>query len=44
MGAHQFVYSFLPHEVPLVDSQVFQEAYKLNTPIYALLLEKEEIF
>ena len=36
----QFTYSLLCHEKPLVESNVFDEAYKLNTPLWAAIVEK----
>jgi alpha-mannosidase len=38
---HKFVYSLLCHEKPLVESDVFENAYVLNTPIWAAIVDKE---
>lgn len=35
MGAHRFLYSLLPHDRALEDSTVFEEAHKINTPLWA---------
>jgi alpha-mannosidase len=35
MGVHIFTYSLLPHDRALEDSTVFEEAHKLNTPLWA---------
>jgi alpha-mannosidase len=35
MGLHDFVYSLLPHDRALEESTVFEEAHKLNTPLWA---------
>ena len=40
MGDHEFVYSILPHERALEESSVFAEAYKLNTPLWAVIVER----
>ncbi len=44
MGPHDFVYSLLPHDRALEDSTVFEEAHKLNTPLWAAVftLQSEE--
>jgi alpha-mannosidase len=42
MGKHEFVYSVLPHERPLEESNVFAEAHKLNTPIWIATFDKPE--
>ena len=34
MKVHNFVYSLLPHERPLEESNVFDEAHRLNTPLW----------
>jgi alpha-mannosidase len=39
MGIHNFVYSLLPHDKPLEESTVFEEAHKLNTPLWVAILE-----
>ena len=39
MGLHNFVYSFLPHDKPLEESQVFEEAFRLNNPLWVAILE-----
>ena len=41
MGLHNFVYSLLPHDRALVDSSVFDEAHRLNTPIWVAVVEPE---
>lgn len=41
MGVHEFVYSLLPHERALEESTVFEEAHKLNTPLWAAVFEVE---
>ena len=38
--SHEFVYSLLCHDKPLNESTVFAEAYKLNTPLWAVTVEK----
>jgi hypothetical protein len=38
----EFIYSALPHEKPLEDSNVFSEALSLNTPLKVAILEKSE--
>ena len=40
---HEFIYSLLCHDKPLADSNVFDEAYKLNTPLWAAIVEKPEL-
>ena len=39
---HQFVYSILPHERPLEESNVFAEAHKLNNYVWVATIEKPE--
>jgi alpha-mannosidase len=41
MGVHEFVYSLLPHDRGLEESTVFEEAHKLNTPLWAAVFEIE---
>jgi alpha-mannosidase len=41
MGQHDFIYSLLPHDRALEDSTVFEEAHKLNTPLWAAVLNVE---
>lgn len=36
--SHEFIYSLLCHDKPLVDSNVFEEAYKLNQPLWAAIV------
>lgn len=38
----EFIYSALPHERPLAESNVFAEAYNLNTLIHAVTFEIPE--
>lgn len=38
----EFVYSALPHERALEDSNVFNEAYALNTPLKVAIIDKPE--
>jgi len=38
---HEFVYSLLAHDQPLAQSEVFYEAMHLNTPIWAVIVDKE---
>lgn len=37
---HSFIYSIFPHEKPLVDSNIFEEAHKLNNYIWAAVFNK----
>ncbi len=37
---HQFIYSIMCHDKSLPQSDVFDEAYKLNTPLWAAIIEK----
>jgi alpha-mannosidase len=37
---HHFVYSILPHERTLEESNVFAEAHKLNTPLWVAIVDK----
>ena len=39
---HEFIYSILCHEKPLAESNVFDEASKLNTPLWAAIVNKPE--
>ena len=39
---HQFIYSLLCHDKPLAESNVFEEAYKLNTPLWAAVVDKPD--
>jgi len=39
MGTHDFVYSLLPHDRALEESTVFEEAHKLNTPLWAAVFD-----
>jgi alpha-mannosidase len=39
---HEFIYSIVCHDKPLVQSNVFEEAYKLNTPLFAAIIEKDD--
>ena len=39
---HKFVYSLMCHNCPLATSNVFEEALKLNTPLWAVVVPKEE--
>lgn len=41
MGQHDFIYSLLPHDRALEDSTVFEEAHKLNTPLWAAVFNVE---
>lgn len=40
--SHDFIYSLLIHDKPLAQSNVFEEAYKLNYPLWAVVVEKGE--
>ena len=40
MKVHNFVYSLLPHDRALEDSTVFDEAHRLNTPLWVAVLDK----
>jgi alpha-mannosidase len=40
MKVHNFVYSLLPHDRPLEESTVFDEAHRLNTPLWVVVLNK----
>ena len=39
---HQFTYSLMCHDKSLSQSDVFDEAYKLNTPLWAAIIEKQK--
>ena len=39
---HEFIYSLICHDKPLAESNVFEEAYKLNTPLWAAVVDKPE--
>ena len=39
---HEFIYSLLCHDKPLAESNVFEEAYKLNTPLWAAVVDKPD--
>lgn len=39
MGRHLFTYSLLAHDRPLADSSVFEEAQRLNTPLWVAVVE-----
>lgn len=38
----EFIYSAFPHEKALVDSNVFNEAFALNTPLQMAIIQKPE--
>ena len=40
MKVHKFIYSMLPHDRPLEESTVFDEAHRLNTPLWVTVLNK----
>ena len=40
MKVHKFIYSMLPHDRPLEESRVFDEAHRLNTPLWVAVLNK----
>ena len=40
--SYEFIYSLICHDKPLVDSNVFEEAYKLNQPLWAAIVKKPE--
>lgn len=40
MKVHNFIYSLLPHDRALEDSTVFEEAHKLNTPLWVAIVNK----
>lgn len=40
MGKHSFVYSLLPHDRALEESTVFEEAHRLNTPLWIAIVER----
>lgn len=40
---HKFIYSLMCHDKPLTESNVFEEAYKLNTPLWAAIVKKPEV-
>lgn len=40
MGHHSFIYSLLPHDRALEESTVFEEAHRLNTPLWVAIVEK----
>ena len=40
---HTFIYSVMCHDKPLTQSNVFEEAYKLNTPLWAAIVKKPEV-
>jgi alpha-mannosidase len=39
---HNFIYSILPHERQLEESNVFDEAHKLNNKLWVVIVEKPE--
>jgi alpha-mannosidase len=38
--SHDFIYSIMMHDKPLGQSRVFEEAYELNTPLWAVTVDK----
>jgi alpha-mannosidase len=39
---HNFIYSILPHERQLEESNVFEEAHKLNNKLWVAIVKKPE--
>ena len=39
---HEFIYSIICHDKPLTESNIFEEAQKLNTPLWAVIMDKPE--